>query len=222
MTKLQKAKLEIGGLSRTSKMPCFSWGIPTDYCRRGKELHLKDKKSICGSCYAMKGAYLWKPTEVAYERRYQAWKNLPRQKWVDYMVTIFNSKAIRNRGHFRWFDSGDLQSISMLEDIILIAMKTPYIKHWLATREYDIVYKVQKDGAWIPDNLVIRLSHDHVDELDKLNISADNHQSVSISDRSIKLDKKQFTCPSLLQDNSCGDCRACWNSRVKQVAYIKH
>ena len=58
MTKLQIAKDKVGGLSNTSKMPCFSWGIPTRFCKRGKELQ-KDKSSICGSCYAMSGAYLW-------------------------------------------------------------------------------------------------------------------------------------------------------------------
>ena len=190
MTKLQKAKLEIGGLSRTSKMPCFSWGIPTRYCKRGKELQ-KDKSSICGSCYAMSGAYLWKPVEIAYERRYQSWKNLPNWKWVMYMSTILDSQAVKKRGHFRWFDSGDLQSAEMLFNIIDICRQTPNIKHWLATREYDIVECV-KHIEDIPNNLVIRQSHDVVDKLDRNSISGESHQSATISNRSIKLDKKQF------------------------------
>ena len=217
MTKLQKAKIETGGLSNTSKMPCFSWGIHTRYCKRGKELQ-KDKSSICGSCYAMNGAYLWKPVDNAYTRRYLSCKNLPRHKWVDYMVTVMKSNAVKNKGYFRWFDSGDLQSVSMLEDIVSICKKTPSIKHWLATREYKIVAQVHD----IPSNLVIRQSHDKIDKLDRNNISEYVNQSVTISDRSIKLTKKQFNCPSLLQDGKCLDCRACWNSRVKTIAYIKH
>ena len=220
MTELQIAKEKVGGLSNTSKMPCFSWGIPTRYCKRGKELQ-KDKSSICGSCYAMSGAYLWRPVDNAYTRRYKAWKNLPNWKWVMYMATILDSQAVKKRGHFRWFDSGDLQSAEMLHNIIDICRQTPNIKHWLATREYDIVECV-KHIEDIPSNLVIRQSHDVVDELDRLNISGGDHQSVTISDRSIKLDKKQFTCPSLLQDGKCLDCRACWNSKVKQVAYVLH
>ena len=217
MTKLQIAKDKVGGLSNTSKMPCFSWGIPTRYCRRGKELQ-KDKSSICGSCYAMSGAYLWKPVDNAYTRRYEAWLNLPRKEWIDSMVTILNSGAVKKRGHFRWFDSGDLQGVDMLSDIIAVCIRTPHIKHWLATREYRTANYFRD----IPSNLVIRQSHDQIDKLDRDNISEDVHQSVTISDRSTKLTKKQFTCPSLLQDGKCLDCRACWNPKVKTIAYIKH
>lgn len=221
MTKLQIAKEKVGGLSNTSKMPCYSWGIPTRYCKRGKELQ-KDKSSICGSCYAMSGAYLWKPVDNAYTRRYEAWSNLSRKEWVDHMVTILNSSAVKKRGHFRWFDSGDLQGLSMLLDIMVVCDKTPHLKHWLATREYDTVNMIKKLGISMPSNLVIRQSHDQIDKLDRDNISEDVHQSVTISDRSTKLTKKQFTCPSLLQDGKCLDCRACWNPKVKTIAYIKH
>ena len=114
----------------------------------------------------------------------------------------------------------------MLEDIVSICKRTPHIKHWVATREYEMHNKlISNILEWdndIPSNLVIRLSHDKIDELDRENISADKHQSVTITDRSIKLDKKQFNCPSLLQDGKCLDCRACWNPRVKTIAYIKH
>jgi hypothetical protein len=170
----------------------------------------------------MSGAYLWKPVDNAYTRRYEAWKNLSPREWTDYMVTILNSSAVKKRGHFRWFDSGDLQGISMLLDIIVVCSKTPHIKHWLATREYDIVNTIKKLGVSIPSNLVIRQSHDQIDRFDRDNISEDVHQSVTIGDRSTKLTKKQFTCPSLLQDGKCLDCRACWNPRVKTIAYIKH
>ena len=221
MTKLQIAKDKVGGLSNTSKMPCYSWGIPTRYCRRGKELQ-KDKSSICGSCYAMSGAYLWKPVDNAYTRRYEAWRNLPREEWIDSMVTILNSSAVKKRGHFRWFDSGDVQSLSMLRDIVEICRQTPHIKHWVATREYQIHKDLLSSIDTIPNNLVIRQSNDKIDQLDRDNISEDVHQSVTISDRSVKLSKKQFTCPSLLQDGKCLDCRACWNPRVKTIAYVKH
>ena len=156
MTKLQEAYKMTGGLSVTSKMPCYSWGIPTKYCRRGKELHLSDKDSICGRCYAMHGAYNFPSTKNAYERRYQSWSNLPRHEWVQYMVDILNSSRVKKKGHFRWFDSGDLQGLSMLCDIITICKKTPNIKHWLATREYQTVYDAFYKCRSFPTNLVIR------------------------------------------------------------------
>jgi len=30
------------------------------------------------------------------------------------------------------------------------------------------------------------------------------------------------TCPAPKQGNACGDCRACWDPKVKNVAYGKH
>ena len=221
MTELQIAKDKVGGLSNTSKMPCYSWGIPTRYCRRGKELQ-KDKSSICGSCYAMSGAYLWKPVDNAYTRRYEAWRNLPREEWIDSMVTILNRSGVKKKCHFLWFDSGDVQSLSMLQDIVEICRQTPHIKHWVATREYQIYRDLLSSIENIPSNLVIRLSCDQIDKIDRDNISIKEHMSVTISDRSVKLAKKQFTCPSLLQDGKCLDCRACWNPRVKTIAYVKH
>ena len=41
----------------------------------------------------------------------------------------------KSRLFHRWFDSGDLQSLSHLMKIIEVCEHTPHIKHWLATRE---------------------------------------------------------------------------------------
>jgi len=30
------------------------------------------------------------------------------------------------------------------------------------------------------------------------------------------------TCPAPKQDNACGDCRACWDPLVKNIAYGEH
>ena len=210
----------IGGISKTSKMPCGSWSLSARWCKVGSKLNLV-KGSACFDCYALGGYYIMYEKTIlkAYERNLKAFNSD-----IESFTTSFIEylERFEKSGFFRWFDSGDLQSTSMLEDIIIIAIRTPSIKHWIATREYNIVSTLKKEGAWIPNNLVIRLSHDHVDELDADSIPYYVNQSTVISDKSTKLTPKQFTCPSSLQDGQCLDCRACWNSRVKNVAYIEH
>jgi len=35
-------------------------------------------------------------------------------------------------------------------------------------------------------------------------------------------DPSKATCPAPQQDNECKDCRACWDKKVKNVAYLAH
>jgi epoxyqueuosine reductase QueG len=35
-------------------------------------------------------------------------------------------------------------------------------------------------------------------------------------------DPKKATCPAPKQDNECKSCRACWDKKVKNVAYLAH
>ena len=50
-----------GGLTNTSKMPCYSYGIPADTCNVGSYLrrNFKNgiKESVCSKCYAHKSRY---------------------------------------------------------------------------------------------------------------------------------------------------------------------
>mgnify|MGYP000539350075 CR=1 FL=1 len=46
--KIKDIEKEIGTLSNTTKMPSYSWGIPTEYCKTGSKLALipgTDRKS---------------------------------------------------------------------------------------------------------------------------------------------------------------------------------
>ena len=33
---------------------------------------------------------------------------------------------------------------------------------------------------------------------------------------------KEATCPAPKQNNECKDCRACWDKKVKNIAYGEH
>ena len=49
----------VGGLSKPSKMPGWSIGIPAAECKTGSKLRLIPK-SVCADCYALKGCYVFK------------------------------------------------------------------------------------------------------------------------------------------------------------------
>ena len=190
----------VGGLSKPSKMPGWSIGIPAAECKTGKKLQ-QVKDSVCFNCYALKGCYVFAVVQKAQYKRLNAIKN---PYWVEAMATLINSKK---PDVFRWHDSGDVQDLDHLNKIFEVCRLTPTKRHWMPTRE-----------AWIkdhlsscPDNLVIRFSSPMVDQppVD----SWPNTSTVSTKSR---------TCPAPDQNNECKDCRACWDPLVKNIEYGKH
>mgnify|MGYP003662452574 FL=1 len=190
----------VGGLSKPSKMPGWSIGIPAKECKTGSKLRLI-KGSVCELCYALKGMYRFSTVQKAQYKRLDAIKN---PYWVEAMAALINSKK---PDVFRWHDSGDVQDLQHLEKIYEVCRLTPEKRHWMPTRE-----------AWIkdhltscPDNLVIRFSSPMVDQGPVT--SWPNTSTVSTKSR---------TCPAPDQDNACGDCRACWDPEVKNIEYGQH
>ena len=198
--KTSEALKIVGGLSKPSKMPGWAYGLPAKECKTGSKLR-KVKDSVCYNCYALKGCYVFKVVQDAQYRRLAATKT---PLWVGAMVHLINSKKAKE---FRWHDSGDVQDEEHLIKIFAVCKLTPTVKHWMPTRE-----------AWVkhflpecPENLVIRFSMPMVDQAAAG--GWDNTSTVVTSGR---------TCPAPEQDNACGDCRACWNPEVKNIAYGKH
>src|SRR5262249_40179076 len=107
--------------------------------------------SHCAHCYAKRGRYQTGSVKRALARRFG---KLHDPQWVDAMVTLITNE---DRRFFRWFDSGDLQGVWMLDNIAEVARRIPWCTFWLPTREYSIVER------WLatnrrPRNLIIRLS----------------------------------------------------------------
>ena len=202
-----------GTLTRTSKMPCKSYSLPTETCQTGYKM-AQIKGSICHSCYANKGFYR------AYENtvkpsQWARWDSLNDPLWVDAMVNL-----IGNDSYFRWHDSGDLQGLDHLEKIASVAQKTPNCRHWLPTREYGFVKAyIAKNGA-LPDNLIVRLSAMYPDVPVKIPASLTGIKNITVSN--VHTDKPQHGVKCGAPDNggACGDCRACWTD--KPVSYALH
>ena len=84
----------VGGLSKPSKMPGWSIGIPAAECKTGKKLQLIPD-SVCYNCYALKGCYVFK---VVQEAQYKRLKAIKHPDWVQAMATLINSKRLMCSG----------------------------------------------------------------------------------------------------------------------------
>lgn len=209
--KLKEALAVIGSLSEPSKMPCYSWSISATLCKTGSKLR-KIEGSVCSKCYALKGRYtMFKSVKDSLQRRYEGYKN---PLWVQAMIAAISKQE--QSGYFRWFDSGDLQDLGMLEKIVQIAKSLPNIKFWLPTREHHLVSRyVRKHGAF-PENLTVRLSSFMLEGKPPFEIARKNGCVTS------GVTKNSFTCPAPFQENKCLSCRACWDKNVVNVNYKQH
>jgi hypothetical protein len=210
--KTKKDAMKIShSLSITSKMPCNSYSLPSYACKVGAKM-AKIKDSICSKCYASKGSYIWSTTINAMEKRLNSIND---PLWVDAMI-----KLIGNDSYFRWHDSGDIQSIEHFDKICKIAKALPKTLFWIPTREYSIIKDYAKDHV-IPKNLIIRLSAMFIDQRVTMPKSLINIPNITISNVHSK-DSLGFECKAYKQNNECKECRACWNSDIKEVSYKVH
>ena len=200
MNTKEALKIIGGSLSKPSKMPGWSIGLPAKECKTGSKLR-KIEGSTCYDCYALKGCYVFKVVQDAQYRRLAAIKD---PQWVTAMAHLINSKK---PDVFRWHDSGDVQDLDHLQKIYSVCRLTPSKRHWLPTREAWI----QKHLDSKPENLIIRFSMPMVDQAPA---GSFEHYSTVV--------KSGANCPAPQQDNECRDCRNCWNSEIKNVSYGIH
>lgn len=224
----------IGGLSNPSKMPSFGYSIPASACRRGSKL-ASIEGSICFGCYAADSVKWWTQSgRNAYLGRY---KNEPVKLclarrlvsladplWVPAIVYLLSRKRSRRDDgtwraltHFRWHDSGDLQSVGHMRNIVLIALALPSVKFWLPTRERGILRRyLAMYGQW-PANLLVRVSADMLDQA-----APDGWEHTStVDDGNYIYGENDIACGAYKRGGECGGCRACWSS-VVNIVYPKH
>lgn len=208
-----EAWLIIGGLTVTSKMPCKSYSLPTVACHTGFKM-AKVKGSICSACYADKGNYV-KYAAIIEPAQHARLASLQAAEWVDAMITCIGQDTL-----FRWHDSGDLQDLAHLHKIVLVAIGTPRCRHWLPTREYNLVKRYLADGHTIPHNLTIRLSAMFPDVPVTVPDSLTGVRGVTASNCHRHKPPVGLECNAPAQGGRCMDCRACWGS--KTVSYRMH
>ena len=207
---IKEAWAIVGGLSKPSKMPGYGYGLSAFECSVGSKLRLI-KNSTCSMCYALKGRYTFKGVKAAHANRLESITN---DNWVNDMVLLINHYG-KKIPYFRWYDSGDLQSLDHLKKIVAVAMPTPQVRHWLPTREAGILKTYLKEGHSLPGNLAVRVSATMID--------GKPHSNVGLTS-TVSKDKKPIghNCPASKQGNECKSCRACWNINIPNVNYAIH
>jgi hypothetical protein len=210
--KIAKAIEIAGTLSSPSKMPGHGYSTPARLCKTGALLR-GEKGTVCNGCYAFRGNYPFPEVQKALYKRFVG---MLHPQWVEAMVAMIKGKKDK---HFRWFDSGDLQSVDDIRKIVEVARNIPECKFWLPTKEYSFVAEYIKSGGKIPRNLTIRLSAYIIDGPPPAILA--KRLGVTTSTVVTHAAKGEFVCPSSKQGNKCLDCRACWSKKTN-VAYLKH
>lgn len=212
----------IGGLSKPSKMPWWSWSISAERCITGVKL-AQHENTVCASCYALKGNYAFPNVKSAQERRLAGMHSPDFVEAFTLVLTNLHLKTRKRRddgrieNRFRWFDAGDLQSVAMLDKINEIAELTPQIDHWLPTRELGIVSQFLRLGSKLSNNLVVRLSSPIIGEVMK-----SRPMGLPIATVGCEGTPELYDCRAASeQENHCLDCDRCWKASVN-INYPLH
>ena len=215
----------VGGLTTTSKMPCPSLSIPSSACITGAKL-VGVKGSSCEGCYTLEGFYNMPDGIIARDRRLS---KLYDPRWTQAMVTLIKSrrKYKKEIDVFRWHDSGDLQGIMHLSNIMHVAKLTPKCKHWLPTRENAFLKAYVESGNIVPKNMYVRVSALMRDGkppktfVGKLNKYKNVEGFIGTSTIHHKTEAIGFSCVAYTQGGECRDCRKCWTTE-ENISYPFH
>ena len=209
----------VGGLSNCTKMPGYSYGLPTIDCNVGSKLR-NVSGSVCERCYAHeRGHYQYDNGKIARKRRLES---LIDPRWMEAMSFLIN----HYKNPFRWHDSGDVQSLVHLIMIVEVAKRTPDVLHWLPTKEKAIVNSFLKVFKKFPPNLNVQMSGYMVDG-PPVKIGKHGGEVANFITYTKTTPAGSYVCPVEVegsQPSSCSEaeCYACWDKSVPVVAGRLH
>jgi len=164
----------------------------------------------CKGCYATTGNYRYPNVKAPRISNQSDWQ---RMGWVSDMV-----EALQNDRYFRWFDSGDMYTLGLAEKILEVMRMTPWCKHWLPTRMHKFPkFSIVLQNMAALKNVSVRFSSDSVNG----EFTKGLHGSVIIAD-STQTTKAMTLCKAYENLGKCNGCRACWDKKVKVIAYPAH
>jgi hypothetical protein len=152
----------------------------------------------------------------AHKRRLEAFTD---PRWAEAAAYQINVLGVT---WMRWFDSGDLQSVEMLDVINEVCKRTRHTNHWMPTHEVDRVGEFLQHGA-LAKNLVVRISAPFIEDrpfktwgLPTSTVHRHDNEPVPAASG---LRKDSIECKAYTRGNKCLTCRACWSGKVKNVSY---
>ena len=194
-------------------MRCWSWSLPSGpgYCAGFSW----EKDSVCRSCYAHQGHYLWGHVQRAQQIRWQWWRNASRQERVQ-VLSIAIQKRTKKNPYFRVFDSGDFWEVEDVYTWTEIARACPETRFWVSTRVWrsGLFHEALTELHRLP-NVCVRLSGLEIDQPRvPPYLSAFPQAHVSSTGPG---------CPKQTH-GSCqaAACRICWDKTVPTVEYRLH
>lgn len=200
-------------LSQPGKMPCKSWSLQAvNTCpgawRPGKQ---KQLVAACIGCYATDGNYLFPNTVAVREHNKTDWR---RDAWAPEMIAVLSRES-----YFRWFDSGDMYHIDLARKILEVMRATPNCQHWLPTRMHKFIKfsNIIKSMQKLP-NVVVRKSGDGI----RGEVIRGKTVSTIFDPQTQRAPAGAHVCPAYQNAGKCGDCRACWNPKIRVIAYPQH
>lgn len=164
----------------------------------------------CKGCYATTGNYNYPNVKAPRAHNKQDWQRIT---WVDDMV-----EEMKKDSHWRWFDSGDLYNLALAEKVLEVMQRTPWVKHWLPTRmhKFPKFRQVLTEMQALP-NVCVRFSSDSING----EYIKGLHGSVIIPTAD-QVKKGMTLCRAYENDGRCSGCRACYDKKVKVIAYPAH
>jgi hypothetical protein len=202
-------------LSSPSKMPGLTFALPAgEGCPTGGKL-CNVKGSVCEGCYGRGGCYMFpdakrvRAENLDFVRQGGDWAG----ELIRYLTT---GKA---QPEFRFHDTGDIQSVAYLTDIVRVAKACPNTRFWVPTKEYSIVRQyLAMHPEGFPSNLCIRVSAPMIGK--PLSESA----ACGLPTSSVGCAGNGFECPVRDGKEGCDThkCRACWDTSVANINYHVH
>jgi len=125
-------------LTWTSAMSCWSWSLPAGRDGACPAEH-RGPNSICSSCYAQQGNYLFRNVQETQAARFAFLKSDPAH-FADILVRFLH---IDDHSFFRVHDSGDFHSLGSIHMWTRIVDRCPATRFWFPTRTHNF-------PAWLP------------------------------------------------------------------------
>lgn len=198
-------------ISITSKLDGIrSWSLQALETCPGSIAAPGELVDACKGCYATTGNYRFENVKAPRRHNKEDWQ---RMAWCDDMVAELNKDRF-----FRWFDSGDMYTLALAEKILEVMKRTPWVSHWLPTRMYKFpkFRQVLAEMQALP-NVSVRFSSDSITG----QYTKKLHGSVIIP-TAADIKPGMTLCRAYENEGKCSGCRACYDKKVKVIAYPAH
>ncbi len=203
-------------VGKTSKLgldrPCLSF--PIENTCISTSVRMNNPDHVCTYCYGKQvGIRLNMPTAIkSRKENYRIYREENETFWKQLQGWILYNEVKTN--FFRYFVVGDIPDEHFLFNANEIAEMFPKIPFWIPTLKTGFLKRfLEKEEHELASNLIIRLSSPLVNEIDPIRFE---WKSMTYTG---KQPKGSYRCPSSDQDDECRDCWACWNKKVKLIAY---